>query len=304
MAEKFFRPTMVLSVNALSKNMGATKWGSPVIVLKKPRCCLIIFISLVCLGGSPNAQGRESLDEATILKIVDQVDSGQLQQTIFELQSRGARKTLNEQWETARWLMTMFRSLGVRSGIHLYEFKSRLWPNVIAHIGGEGPKQEPVLLLAHLDTTSGSPGADDNGSGIAAVLEIARVMSGMPEPANVIIVIFSNEEIGTKGSKAFVHDVDFDMLTCKAVINLDVLAYNNRENFFSFRAIESGIPIKYKLRALYRLQRNYFSSDTYGSDRIKVAGKKNNSGLVNAVADGLLKFTDLRVHKIISEDCG
>ena len=65
--------------------------------------------------------------------------------------------------------------------------------NVIAWIPGTATSQA-VLLMAHYDTVPQSPGANDNGSGVAAMLEIARLLAGNSYSSTLRFVAFANEE--------------------------------------------------------------------------------------------------------------
>jgi aminopeptidase YwaD len=75
------------------------------------------------------------------------------------------------------------------------------------------------------DPKKGSPGADDNASGVAAMIEAARVLKGMPPmKATVKFIAFSGEEVGLSGSLAYVlaHRTEIDTLAI-GVINLDMV---------------------------------------------------------------------------------
>ncbi|MDH3981174.1 MAG: M20/M25/M40 family metallo-hydrolase [Gammaproteobacteria bacterium] len=67
--------------------------------------------------------------------------------------------------------------------------------NLEAVLGGTSLAEEIVLIGAHYDTVSGSPGANDNASGIAALLEIARLLAAKPLARSVRFVAFVNEEM-------------------------------------------------------------------------------------------------------------
>ena len=63
-------------------------------------------------------------------------------------------------------------------------------------------------MSAHWDTVDTSPGVDDNGSGVVALLEVARLVSHMSNTTNtVIFALFDKEEVGCEGSKAFIRDL-------------------------------------------------------------------------------------------------
>jgi hypothetical protein len=78
--------------------------------------------------------------------------------------------------------------------------------NVVAHLDGDHSGL-PVVIGAHYDTVPNSPGADDNGSGVAALLELARVLKPLPVTIPVILAAFDHEEAGMFGSRAFVEDL-------------------------------------------------------------------------------------------------
>jgi aminopeptidase YwaD len=100
-------------------------------------------------------------------------------------------------YETSR--MGFASSPGIRSA------------NVIGRWPGGG--SHSVLIGAHLDTVPGSPGANDNGSGVATMLELARYFAGRPEAASVRFVAFGAEEYQPNGkhhlgSAAYVRRMD------------------------------------------------------------------------------------------------
>jgi Zn-dependent M28 family amino/carboxypeptidase len=66
--------------------------------------------------------------------------------------------------------------------------------NVIAEVAGRGTSAEIVVIGAHYDTVPGCPGADDNASGVAALIEIARACLQSPPPRSVRLIGFVNEE--------------------------------------------------------------------------------------------------------------
>jgi hypothetical protein len=85
---------------------------------------------------------------------------------------------------------------------------SKLWPgcghvkNVLARIDGETPSA--LLLMAHYDSVPFAPGAGDDGAGVAALLEIARILKEEGKPHNSIVFAFTDgEEPGLLGAEAF-----------------------------------------------------------------------------------------------------
>ena len=74
--------------------------------------------------------------------------------------------------------------------------------NVVAI--GEGETDEAIVIVAHHDTVRGSPGADDNGAGVAALIELATQLSGRSFRRTVILAAPDFEEIGLIGSRYLV----------------------------------------------------------------------------------------------------
>ena len=89
------------------------------------------------------------------------------------------------------------RHLGARGeGVSAQAFTSRRQPvrNLEVERRGTADPQEIVVLGAHYDSVLGAPGANDNGSGVAALLEIARLLHGRPPRRTLRMVAFVNEE--------------------------------------------------------------------------------------------------------------
>jgi hypothetical protein len=66
--------------------------------------------------------------------------------------------------------------------------------NIIAEKKGSTDTDKIVVIGAHYDTVSGSPGADDNATGVAAMLELARIFSEIDTPCTIRFIAFANEE--------------------------------------------------------------------------------------------------------------
>jgi aminopeptidase Y len=98
------------------------------------------------------------------------------------------------------------------------EMPETTFRNVIAELG-DGP--EVLMLGGHLDSVLDGPGLNDNGSGVAALLEIARGLSesGVPEGWTVRIGLWGAEEFGSIGSRAYVDALDGGVA---AYLNLDM----------------------------------------------------------------------------------
>jgi Zn-dependent M28 family amino/carboxypeptidase len=96
--------------------------------------------------------------------------------------------------------------------------------NIVTKRPGTDPKAGSILLAAHYDTVLNSPGADDNASGVAVILEIARLLVQKSTPRTLEIVFFDQEELGLLGSFAFTGQPE-NLRNLQAAIILDMVGY-------------------------------------------------------------------------------
>lgn len=102
----------------------------------------------------------------------------------------------------AAWIEARMRDAGFSPQRHTYELTGDSLPmvagreahNLVAEVQGRERVEEIVVVGAHYDSVSGSPGANDNASGIAALLTLAEAFSNRPQPRTLRFVAFGNEE--------------------------------------------------------------------------------------------------------------
>jgi hypothetical protein len=96
---------------------------------------------------------------------------------------------------------------------------------------GMDPQEERVVLSAHYDSYSNTdpevcaPGADDNATGVSAVLGSAKALYGERTARTIEFILFDGEELGLRGSRYLVDNRDTN-ITYEAVVNLDMLGYD------------------------------------------------------------------------------
>lgn len=95
---------------------------------------------------------------------------------------------------TAEYIRMALAATGRLAGAQAYEARGVRVENIEAIAAGTSPDAEVVVVGAHYDTVPGSPGANDNGTGIAAVLELAERFAGRRHAATIRFVLFVNEE--------------------------------------------------------------------------------------------------------------
>jgi hypothetical protein len=96
--------------------------------------------------------------------------------------------------------------------------------NILAEKPGTDPAAGPILLGAHYDTVARSPGADDNTTSVATILEVARLLAQQPMPRTLQLAFFDLEEAGLLGSQAYVRQMPAAP-TLEGAILLDMIGY-------------------------------------------------------------------------------
>jgi hypothetical protein len=120
-------------------------------------------------------------------------------------------------------IVDLFESYGLSVELHPFSYSSSTYYNVVAtQVGTVYPEQQ-FVIGAHYDSVS-NPGADDNASGVALVLEAARVISQYASEYTIVYIAFDREEQGLVGSTAYAQDHQDDDI--QAMISADMVAYN------------------------------------------------------------------------------
>jgi Peptidase family M28 len=241
---KFFLciPIIIFSTLPNITTVSATNFLSENLTSDYNQC---IFSIIICLNDSFQQESEETAaDEASISSIVDQVNSTKLKKWVDDLSSFHTRHTKSEYIENAAyWLKDEIQSV-CKGRVYFHNFTqidqgtSHNLKNIICNQEGstaDDNNDHLILISAHYDsrmqdinqTNARAPGADDNASGVAAVLELARVLSKFDLKSNIQFVLFSGEEQGQWGSTAYVKDLQTNNNNTKLnlVLNLDMIGY-------------------------------------------------------------------------------
>lgn len=110
----------------------------------------------------------------------------------------------------------------VRIGIR-QEAGPRVAHNIVASLGGPRRDENLVFLTAHYDSVARSHGATDNAGGTVAALEVARRFAERPPDRELRLVLFSGEELGLRGSLAYVREHGEEIrVRARLAVNLDI----------------------------------------------------------------------------------
>lgn len=144
------------------------------------------------------------------------------------------------------YIADTFEQLGLQVSLHPFEAMGGTYRNVVASLlptyqaTGQGMFQAPLILAAHYDTVEGSPGADDNASAIAVLLETARRLRGVDRVREVHCIAFCLEEEGLLGSLAYAAELKAAKRTIAGAIVLECVGYASGEE--GSQTVPPGTP--------------------------------------------------------------
>lgn len=165
-----------------------------------------------------------------VQEIIDAVDSLSILNYVQTLQDFVSRNSFNIGCDSAvHYVKLYFENLGYDSVFYQY-YSSAYAPNIYAVKNGSND-DSTYIICGHIDATSGfmfqnelvAPGADDNGSGSACVLEAARVMADFDFEHRLVFICFTGEEQGLVGSYNWCQEHQNDPIY--GVINSDMIGY-------------------------------------------------------------------------------
>jgi Zn-dependent M28 family amino/carboxypeptidase len=218
----------------------------------------IIFSLLITIFSSNYIYAQAIIKrDAAIEQMVKEVSADSLKGYITKLVSFGTRSTLSTTTNKQKgigaareWVVQKFNEFGKKSGGRLTAFVDTitLQPdgkrvdvvtnlgNAMATLKGTDPADNRIYLISgHLDNrvsdvmnrTADAPGANDDASGVAAVIECARIMSKHAFPATVIFVAVSGEEQGLLGAGYLAGKAKKNNWNIDAMLNNDIVGSNN-----------------------------------------------------------------------------
>jgi Zn-dependent M28 family amino/carboxypeptidase len=178
-------------------------------------------------GGALAMSGVDSRVQA----LVDQVDKTNLQADVTALSSIFSRRANLSGADTARNMISAWFTADGYSP-YLENYSSTYSENVVAEIVGTVHPNDWIVIGAHYDSINGSgssyaaPGADDNASGTAGVVEVARILQGAgPFERSIRFITFSGEELGLYGSAGSAANSVAAGENIVAMLNTDMNAY-------------------------------------------------------------------------------
>ena len=212
-----------------------------------------------------------------IKKMVDEISAANLEKHVRKLVSFHTRHNLSSQNDPVKgigaswnWIRTEMEksipSSDKRLSVKLVDYtaggpeeripKSINLKNVVATLKGTDPTDDRIIIIsAHLDTratlpndsTSFAPGANDDGSGVAAILELVRIMSSRKFSATIVFMAVSGEEHGLYGSKKMALKAKEEKWNIIAMLNNDMIGNSGSSETLlndnmRVRVFSEGVP--------------------------------------------------------------
>ena len=238
---------------------------------------LLLLPCLLPLAALAQPTAPQPPADPTIQRWVNEVSSKTLEADVRKLVSYGTRHTLSDTQSKTRgigaargWVFNEFKKYSKASGgrmtVEMDTFLMRpdgkrvdkLTPmaNVLATIPGTDPTDKRVFIMSgHLDSrvtdvmnrTADAPGANDDASGVAAVLEVARVLAGQQFPCTIKLVAVQGEEQGLLGADHLARRAKREGWQVVAMLNNDIVGNSHGydpeiTDSLHLRVFSEGVP--------------------------------------------------------------
>jgi hypothetical protein len=173
---------------------------------------------------------RSFTSDPFVVDLINQVIPQNITATVQHLQDYGTRNAYHPQSVAAQnWIRDQFLAMGL--AVEVMDFNmpgGSASDNVIATLPGTKYPDEYIICGGHYDSYSNgssAPGADDNASGTAGVIEMARIMSQYTFDRTIVFCAFSGEEYGLYGSAAYASRAAQQGKNILGYYNLDMIGY-------------------------------------------------------------------------------
>ncbi|MBE9547735.1 MAG: M20/M25/M40 family metallo-hydrolase [Proteobacteria bacterium] len=188
--------------------------------------------------------------------------------------------------ETKNYIVSCLEELGYAPILQDYKYEGKVYSNVIVSIKGEKHPGETIVFGAHYDTVYGTPGADDNASAVAVLLEICRALKDFSPGKTLKLIFFTLEEppvfrSKSMGSYVYASEAKRKGEDIRAMVCLEMVGYYNDKKG------GQAFPLPF-MNLVYPSTPNF----------IAVVGNLKSKSLVKKVKDALSKGSDIPVETL------
>jgi hypothetical protein len=236
------------------------------------------ILLLIILSAANSLFGQTIITrDPEIKKMVDEISRDNIERDVRKLVGFHTRHNLSDQNDPAKgigaswnWIKAEMEknipSSGGRLSVKFEEYtvggqgqriaQEKKLKNVIATLKGTNPNDDRIIIIsAHLDSraaadndsTSFAPGANDDGSGVAAILELVRIMSARKFSATIFFMCVSGEEHGLYGAKFMASKAKQEKWNIVAMLNNDMIGNSGSSGTLlndnmKIRVFSEGVP--------------------------------------------------------------
>ena len=201
---------------------------------------LIVLLLIALLFGTAWYSKRYRAQPAGGTQVADSAQQGLAIRLEAHVQMLAGRIGERNMWhperleQAARYIEAQFMAAGWAIEGQVYTLQKHRVRNVVAEIEGQERPEEIVVIGAHYDSVVGSPGANDNATGVAALLELARLLSGERPKRTLRLVAFVNEEppffkTSAMGSRVYARQAKERGDKIVAMVSLETIGYYSEE---------------------------------------------------------------------------
>lgn len=178
---------------------------------------LFFFILILPILNGAKAQKYDYRIANACDKVAD------VRELITQYENIGLKVASSDAVDSAeQWLVNKYVSFGYEPYLDSFTVNGRWNTNVIAEKKGKDTTKW-IIVGAHYDTKGRSPGANDNGSGVIATLEIARIIRSIGTDRSIRFINFGAEELGLIGSEHYVRNTLTNYDEVVLMLNIDQL---------------------------------------------------------------------------------
>ncbi len=193
---------------------------------------IYVWWTMIRMPGA-SYQGELPAADAGLQTLTDELRRD-VQQLSVEI---GERNLRHRPWQlagAAKYIEHQFSVAGLESLRQTYEVDGQECSNLIAELPGQSRSAEIVVIGAHYDTFAGTPGANDNTTGVAGMLAVARFMARHHPERTLRFVAFVNEEppyfqTDDMGSRVYARECRQKNEQIVAMLSLEMLGYYSDE---------------------------------------------------------------------------
>ena len=198
-------------------------------------------------------------DTLDIQAVVDQVDMDRIRQNLLQIQGIRHRNGDQAHVDSVRaFIISSLHAMNNSPEVYPFMFGAYEAQNIIGRSRGIARPNTEYYIGGHYDSVINSPGADDNGTAIAAMLEVAHVLNGLTFDKTIRYVAWDLEESGLLGSMDFVNNELEQPGDIEGYLNFEMIGYYKDEP--NAQSLPAGFNLLFPA-AFAEIQANEFRGD-------------------------------------------